>query len=196
MKIDNSNETTVKNFKSDIKVELSGLPSKGSFDVSVKGSEQYSTFLQSFEKTCHIRGGNTTLGDAVRQAVYANVTADDSYAKLAAWESSAQDDPDLTSLTVKEIWTILRDAKSPDLRGKEISMSNAYNYLVLNPLIHYTICSIVVSSAWGEIGLLTPKAEFVDWTGPDPSEGKLTAGPSKIRFATYDGESARSARIQ
>ena len=179
------------NFEADVKFALQGLPAHGSFDSSVNGTEQYKDFQRSAESSCWVRGGNSTLGNIVKQ----NLASPDNYKNLVAWEATAQDNPDITSVTVTELWSMLSASNDPDLRGYEISVQNAFGWLVQNPLTHYTVCSIVVSAPWAEIGLLTPKATFVDVEKINPSDGVIFSTGSKINFMTPDGRVASDVRV-
>ena len=139
-----------------------------------------------------MRGGDTVLGNKIKQ----NLASPDNFHNLEAWEDTAQQNPDITSVSVTELWGILGAASDPILKSYEISVQNAFGYLVQNPLTHYTVCSIVVNAPWAEIGLLTPKASFVDVQPMNDRQGIVHSTGSKINFFTPDGSVSNSVRVQ
>ena len=191
-KSDNANTDVQSNFKVDVEAYLQGLVSTGHFEAEVEKTDQYKTFQQSAHNDFWCRGGNLTACTLIRHSLLTN----GSYDYLLEWQKSAQTYPDLSSVSVVSLWSLFRTADSQILRDYEISISNAFSYLAQHPLTHYTICSIVISAPWAEIGMITPGADIVDVKPIDVDVGIITSSLDRLSFRTKNGAGARDVRIQ
>ena len=138
------------------------------------------------------RGGDSTLCNLVEKTLQTN----ESYSNLVKWQQTAQDEPDLTSLGVLELWAVLRFAQSQKLRDYEISLQNGFTYLVEHPVTHYTTCAIIITAASAGIGMLTPGADIIDVEKIDASLGTVESSFAGIKFRSATPQTAHGVRIQ
>ena len=95
-----------------------------------------------------------------------------------------------------ELWSALRLAKDAKLKAYEISLQNAFAYIVQNPLSHRTSCDMVVNAQWGEVGITSPGGDIVDVEQIEGETGKLDYTDSSITFRSPDLKQATGARVR
>ncbi|KAG8527676.1 uncharacterized protein KY384_007829 [Bacidia gigantensis] len=145
----NTNTEVDKRFAADVGVTFSGLPVAGKGDVKAAGETQYSTFLSEEVLTLNLRGGDTTVGNTIT----ADPTSKDTAANFAKWGEGGAAFPDIIGLGMVELWKLLREVFLFDEANK---VQNAWNYFASHRADHFTKCTLIVNSDWGEFGLLTP----------------------------------------
>ena len=88
----------------------------------------------------------------------------------------------------------MRNAKSDALASYANAVEEAFYQLSEHPQVHYTTCTIIVSSDWAEIGLLSPSA-YID---KDPNAQEIPGtvlSSTKVNWQTVDGRPGNSITI-
>ncbi|KAI0055777.1 hypothetical protein BV25DRAFT_1921516 [Artomyces pyxidatus] len=142
----------------DVAAAFNGLVTSGKFDATVKSTDEYKTFSGYMQKTVSCFGGDSAAaGKLTTQPQDDNV-----YTWFTDWSKTARDRPDVTSLSLMEIWNIMALAADPGVSARSGDVQTAFQWIVTHPRTHRTKCRLSISSDWGEIGLLTPSAFIVN----------------------------------
>lgn len=99
------------------------------------------------------------------------------------------------SFQSEALWDIMNSAADPLLASRGTDVYKAYQYIVEHPEQHFTRARMVITSDWGEVGLLTPSAYIVrDPLGENPDTTFLES--TKISWINPGGGPARGATIE
>ncbi|KAI0055779.1 hypothetical protein BV25DRAFT_1723621 [Artomyces pyxidatus] len=164
----NENSAVNSSWGVDVAAAFNGLVTDGKFDASVKSTDQYKTFLGLMQKTVSCSGGDP----AIAEKILALPQDDNVYQWFSDWSKTARNTPDVVSLSLTEIWTVMAQVLDSEVNALADDVQNAFKWIVANPRKHRTKCRLSISSDWGQIGLLTPSA----FIRPDPEGVALPAG--------------------
>ncbi|KAI4186371.1 MAG: hypothetical protein L6R41_003527 [Letrouitia leprolyta] len=186
----NKDSTVDQKFNVDVEAEFNGLTTEGKVDVDVKGESQYGTFEESVQKLSSCFGGDPDLSVSLA----ANPAADAVYQTFLKWSQTADRSPNVMSFQSEALWDIMNSAADPLLASRGTDVYKAYQYIVEHPEQHFTRARMVITSDWGEVGLLTPSAYIVrDPLGENPDTTFLES--TKISWINPGGGPARGATI-
>ena len=159
-------------------------------DAHLDSTSQYKTFAETAQQLCSCDGGDATLALSLcARGGHENLF--DVYTK---WTSSAATLPAATTFQVAPIWELMRNAKSDTLASYANAVEDAFYQLSQHPQVHYTVCTMIVSSDWGEIGLLSPSA-YID-KDPNAEEVPGTVmSMTKVNWQSADGQPGRFITI-
>ncbi|KAI4168387.1 MAG: hypothetical protein LQ343_006472 [Gyalolechia ehrenbergii] len=187
----NKDATVDQKFNVDVGAEFNGLTTKGKVDVDVKGESQYGTFEESVQRSSSCFGGDPDLSVSLG----ANPGADGVYDTFLKWSATAARGPNVMSFHSEPLWNIMNSAVDPVLAKRGPDVQKAYQWLVEHPEQHFTRARLIITSDWGEFGLLTPSAYIV----PDPmAEQKdgLNIESTKVSWVNPAGGAARGETIE
>ncbi|OGM46427.1 hypothetical protein ABOM_004811 [Aspergillus bombycis] len=185
----NEDSSVNSNFKADIEAEFNGLTASGRFDASVKKTGQYKAFEKWMQKTCSCQGGDTIIGTKV----YSDSTAEDVYRNYERWVEISQQTRGVMALQTRGLWELMAAAMDDELNNRVEDIEQAFDWIVGNPAIHQTKCTLVINSDWGEIGFLNPSAFIVQDPNSPPPPDNTTFSSIKIiwgreHFHDFKGE--------
>lgn len=165
-----------KNFSASVTAAFNGVMASGKFDASITESEQYKEFSNYMQKVFSIQGGDLTLALDLG-------TDPADYDKYVEWTKTAPSRADLMSIQTIELWVLLKDAISADLRNIANTLREAYEYIAHHPVVYRTKARIYIESDWAEIGMLTPSAIIKeDPDAPLEDPGNTYLGTTKLRW--------------
>ncbi|KAH9935269.1 MAC/Perforin domain-containing protein [Amylocystis lapponica] len=164
-----NSESSVNNrFSTSVTAAFNGIVAGGQFDASVKNEEQYKTFSEFMQRLVSIQGGDAKLAGSLG----ADPTQGDVYKE---WAESTATYSELSNMYVVELWTLLREAASKDLRDAANTVESAYTYMTTHPQPYKTFVTLSIESDWAEFGLLTPSGVIAfDPSNPIPSQTVFT----------------------
>ncbi|OAX36797.1 hypothetical protein K503DRAFT_772164 [Rhizopogon vinicolor AM-OR11-026] len=166
----NQTESVNKSFSASVNAAFEGVAFGGKFDASVKSQEQYKTFSEYMQKTVSVIGGDPELNKVL--------TADPTkYDVFVKWAATVAKESSLGSFNVVEIWNLMRDASTKDLRDRSDMVKEAYDYIVSHPQPYQTAISLDIQSDWAEFNLLSPSATIIaDTKNPWPANNTVASG--------------------
>ncbi|OJA12170.1 hypothetical protein AZE42_05960 [Rhizopogon vesiculosus] len=166
----NQTESVNKSFSASVNAAFEGIAFGGKFDASVKSQEQYKTFSEYMQKTVSVIGGDPELNKVL--------TADPTkYDVFVNWAGTVAKESSLGSFNVVEIWNLMRDASTKNLRDRSDMVKEAYDYIVSHPQPYQTAISLDIQSDWAEFNLLSPSATIVEDTkNPWPASNTVASG--------------------
>lgn len=180
------------NFKADLGAEFNGLTTAGKVDVSVRGSSQFKTFEQSVQKTSSCMGGDPDLSASISSDPQAKSVFD----TYQSWVASADKKPSVMNFsTTMTLWDLMAAANSPALARRARDVYRAYKWIVGNPEQHLTRARLVITSNWGEVGILTPSA-YVIKDESQPDLPGLSISRTKVTWDSPQGAAERELTVE
>ncbi|KAJ7779117.1 hypothetical protein B0H16DRAFT_1659274 [Mycena metata] len=147
---------------------FNGIVSAGSFDASIKETQQYQSFYAGMKKSITIRGGDPQLAESLAR----DPTNWDAF---QLWSTTLLHRAEITNIQTQEIWNLL--ALDPNIAHAADSVRAAYAYIAAPPKhVHVTPVQFNVSSDWGTFTLLSPGALIE----PDPDASGCCRGQVDI----------------
>ncbi|KAG8215627.1 hypothetical protein J3R82DRAFT_7496 [Butyriboletus roseoflavus] len=105
---------------------FNGIGAGGQFDASVMTETQYKTFSEFMQRTVSVVGGNPELNK--------RLTADPGHNDVfVEWAGSVAQDSSISTLSVVELWILMKEAGSREIRDFAATVFDAYNYIVQHP---------------------------------------------------------------
>ena len=93
------------------------------------------------------------------------------------------------------LWDLMAAANSPAVARRAGDVYKAYQWIVEHPEQHITRARLVITSDWGEVGLLTPSAYMVkDENQPDLPG--LSISKTKVTWDSPHGMAERALTIE
>ncbi|KAL8939667.1 MAG: hypothetical protein Q9216_003243, partial [Gyalolechia sp. 2 TL-2023] len=186
----NKDATVDQKFNVDVAAEFNGLTTKGKVDADVKGESQFDSFEESVQRSSSCFGGDPDLSVSLG----ANPAADGVYDTFLKWSATADRSPNVMSFQSEPLWDIMNSAIDPVLAARGPDVQKAYQWIVEHPDQHFTKVRMVITSDWGELGLLSPSAYIV--ADPLAQNPELTNIEStKVMWINPGGGPARGATI-
>ena len=180
----------MQNFNADVRAEFNGLTSGGKVDINVKGESQYATFEDSVQKTSSCLGGDPKLASPLDS----DPTSESIFKTFQQWVETAGTRPNIMSFQTMTIWDLMNSANDSEVASRAADVQDAYQFIVENPEQHQTKARLVITSDWGEIGLLTPSA-FIAPDPEHPATPEAFFSSTKITW-TSNGASQRDVTIE
>ncbi|KAL0067320.1 hypothetical protein AAF712_005547 [Marasmius tenuissimus] len=146
----------------DIRADYNGIPSKGEFDNTLAGSQQFQQYMNLKQRQ---RDG--TIGGDSKTGT--SLAINPKYATFLEWADSCKENPPaIMSFVVDELWLLMKYSDNDQIVKFASQIEEAFNWFVDKPKIYKTQVSLVIESDWAEFGLLTPSAVIVKGgTNPD-----------------------------
>ena len=178
-------------FSADLGAEYNGLTTSGKVDVSVRSSSQFKTFEQSAQKTSSCMGGDPDLSASITSDPQAESVFD----TYQSWVASADRKPSVMNFATMTLWDIMAGANSSTLARRAREVYKAYQWIVTNPEQHLTRARLVITSNWGEVGLLTPSAYMIKDEGQPDLPG-LSISRAKVSWDSPMGAAEREVTVE
>ena len=147
-------------FSVNVEASFNGLVAGDDFDAAVKGEEQYKTFEEFMQRLVSIQGGDMKLAASLG----ADPTQMDVYKQ---WAESTATYSNLCNFHVVELWSLLRDAASKDLRDVADTVQDAYQFMTNHTSIYRTRITMTIESDW-----------YVSFQAPCQVHTDTSEGPS------------------
>ena len=167
---------------------FNGIPSGGKYDESVRQEQQYQTFRRYVQNTVSIKGGDPILAASLRE----DPTQYDTY---VAWTQTSLTLPDVAGFQTVEIWNLMRNAASSEVRSRANDIQNAFEYIVAHPQRYRTAVTFSAHSNWAKFGLATPAARIVADLECDLPEDTVV-NTTKVTWGNEDGHVAKDVTVQ
>ncbi|THU80325.1 hypothetical protein K435DRAFT_809971 [Dendrothele bispora CBS 962.96] len=161
----NSDSSVNEKFSANVNASYSGV-FNAELSLDVKKEAQYKTFEEYKQADVTCQGGDLDKGTFF-------VTNPDSRQAYDDWVASTASNPNVTSFSTEEIWSLLRDASAQELRDIANELEHAFNHLKDHPEIHHTKVTLTIESDWAEFGLLTPSAVIIKDTDSPPPDNTV-----------------------
>lgn len=152
--------------------------SSGQFDSSVKSTTEFTTFDETAQRTCSCQGGDPSLATLF----VSSPESKDVYTTFQSWVATSRELPDVMSFQIMTLWDLMSAAISPDVYNRAPDIQAAFQWVTAHPALHQTKCRFVVSSDWGEVGLLTPSAFIIPDPESPPPTDNVVFSSTKISF--------------
>ena len=178
-------------FSADLGVEFNGLTTSGKVDVSVRGSSQFQTFEQSVQKTSSCMGGDPDLSATISS----NPEAESVFDTFQSWVASADMKPNVMSFSTMTLWDLMAAANDSAVARRARDVYKAYEWIVEHPEQHLTRARMVITSDWGEVGLLTPSAYIVRDENQTELPG-LSISRTKVTWDSPHGVPQRGLTVE
>ena len=153
----------------DVSASFNGLTTKGEAEIWVNGSDQYNKYRTYAGSSVTFDGGDSTL--AAKLAL--DPHAEDVWDTFQQWKEGSDKRVDAVGFVTQELWRVLAYSTDPTiiqlgensqkvwpsrLLFKLAKFTQAFDYLVKNPKVHYTECSLFITSDWGHFTIESPEA--------------------------------------
>jgi MAC/Perforin domain len=166
---ENSDSSTekYKNFEADVHAAFNGLTQSGTFDASIKTTDEYKEFENKMGKSCSCVGGDSTFASTLT----ADLSAANVFDTFKSWIGSSTTHPATISYRISSLVEVIQQVADADVAKRAVDVENAFNWLVNHHEEYRTKCRFVIESDWGEVALTTPLAYILE---PVMSEGDPT----------------------
>jgi hypothetical protein len=173
----NESSSAKEKFSANVSAEYNGLTTGGKFDGSVTNTSDYKTFQSTVQKTCSCQGGDPRM--AVTISGHPN---DKNICKhYNDWVDTTGTMPNIMSMQTVALWEVLAASMDDELVDLSPSVEDVFRYIVAHPGVHKTKCRFVISSDWGEFGLLTPSA-IIRPDEENPAGKDFLISPTKVSW--------------
>jgi hypothetical protein len=156
----NSDTSYESSITADVGLAYKGLCTSGQFDISIASTDQYKVFSKELMQQVSCRGGDATYASSLNTSFQ----ADDVYIIFTKWVQTAHQNPGVMSFHTAPLWDVMTATFDPRIVKHSADVKMAYEWIMENPLPHWTNATVTINSDWGEFGITSPNATII----PDP----------------------------
>lgn len=154
----NSDEKLTNEWSANLKIAFNGVVGNASVEAGAKEKETYRKFSSEMQKFINCSGGDKDLRGTLNSDVGTDAVAE----PFKKWIKTADSNPDVMAFGLMDIWTLIGTLDDAKLADYSMELEKAFRYIVNNPKRHKTKARFVISSDWGELGLLSPDAFIIE----------------------------------
>ncbi|KAF5615342.1 hypothetical protein F25303_13809 [Fusarium sp. NRRL 25303] len=153
----NSDTSYESSITADVGLAYKGLCTSGQFDISIAPSDQYKIFSRELMQQVSCRGGDAKYASSLNTSYQ----ADKVYEIFTKWVQTAHKNPGVMSLHTAPLWDVMTATFDPQIIKHSADVKMAYEWIMENPLPHWTNATVTINLDWGEFGIISPNATII-----------------------------------